>query len=97
MYLHNHRHCTCRLQRCTHAGLASVHHQGADGKTDWDAVIDAEMERRRLLENSPIPATNDEPVTFDTAEIPWYAHQPLCTSINTRCWLVPLPLFSHAV
>lgn len=47
--------------------------QGADGKTDWDAVIDAEMERRRLLENSPIPATNDEPVTFDTAEIPWYA------------------------
>ncbi len=45
--------------------------QGADGKTDWDAVIDAEMERRRLLENSPIPSTNDDPVVFDTSEIPW--------------------------
>lgn len=57
--------------------LTTVHRnplppQGADGKTDWDAVIDAEMERRRLLENSPIPSTNDDPVVFDTSEIPWY-------------------------
>ena len=36
-------------------------------------VIDAEMERRRLLEESPIPSTNEEPVLFDTAEIPWWA------------------------
>ncbi len=31
------------------------------------------MERRRLLEESPIPSTNEEPVLFDTAEIPWWA------------------------
>ena len=36
-------------------------------------VIDAEMERRRLLEEAPIPSTNEEPVLFDTAEIPWWA------------------------
>jgi hypothetical protein len=26
----------------------------AAGETDWDAVIDAEMARRKLLEDSPI-------------------------------------------
>jgi hypothetical protein len=36
-------------------------------------VIDAEMARRRLLEESPIPSTNEEPVLFDTSEIPWWA------------------------
>ena len=36
-------------------------------------VIDAEMARRKLLEESPIPSTNEEPVFFDTAEIPWWA------------------------
>jgi hypothetical protein len=35
-------------------------------------VIDAEMERRRLLEQAPIPSINEEPVNFDTSEIPWY-------------------------
>ena len=38
----------------------------ADGETDWDAVIDAEMARRKLLEDTPIPCTNEEPVNFDT-------------------------------
>ena len=36
-------------------------------------VIDAEMARRKILEESPIPSTNEEPVFFDTAEIPWWA------------------------
>lgn len=36
-------------------------------------VIDAEMARRKLLEESPIPSTNEEPVLFDTSEIPWWA------------------------
>ena len=36
-------------------------------------VIDAEMARRKILEDSPIPSTNEEPVFFDTAEIPWWA------------------------
>ena len=44
-----------------------------DGTTNWDAVIDAEMARRKLLEDSPIPSTNDDPVNFDTSEIPWWA------------------------
>ncbi len=26
-----------------------------------------------MLEQSPIPSTNEEPVLFDTAEIPWWA------------------------
>lgn len=36
-------------------------------------VIDAEIARRSLLENTPIPSTNEDPVLFDTAEIPWWA------------------------
>lgn len=36
-------------------------------------VIDAEMARRKLLEDLPIPSTNEEPVLFDTSEIPWWA------------------------
>lgn len=31
--------------------------RGADGETNWDAVIDAEMARRKLLEESPIPCS----------------------------------------
>lgn len=34
-------------------------------------VIDAEMARRKLLEDFPIPSINEEPVNFDTSEIPW--------------------------
>ena len=36
-------------------------------------VIDAEMQRRKLLEDSPIASTNEDPVFFDTAQIPWWA------------------------
>lgn len=53
------------------------------------------MERRRLLEESPIPSTNEEPVLFDTAEIPWWAwvrrfhlpevrHQPAATPLSEQ-------------
>lgn len=31
------------------------------------------MARRKLLEDLPIPSTNEEPVLFDTSEIPWWA------------------------
>jgi hypothetical protein len=37
------------------------------------AAAHTEMARRRLLEESPIPSTNEEPVLFDTSEIPWWA------------------------
>ena len=31
------------------------------------------MGRRRLLEDSPIASTNEDPVFFDTDQIPWWA------------------------
>lgn len=62
---------------------------GADGSTDWDKVIDVEMARRSLLEDSPIPCTNEDPVNFDTSEIPWWAwvrrfHLPEAEKLNGR-------------
>jgi len=66
---------------------------GANGETDWDAVIDAEMARRKLLEDLPIPSTNEEPVLFDTSEIPWWAwvrrfHLPEAEKLNGRAAMV---------
>ncbi|KAL4450666.1 hypothetical protein ABPG77_001022 [Micractinium sp. CCAP 211/92] len=63
--------------------------KGKDGEVDWDAVIDVEMARRKLLEDSPIPCTNEEPVLFDTSEIPWWAwvrrfHLPEAEKLNGR-------------
>ena len=43
------------------------------GETNWDAVIDAEIARRKLLEDTPIPSVNEDPVVFDTSEVPWWA------------------------
>lgn len=67
--------------------------RNAAGETDWDAVIDAEMARRKLLEESPIPSTNEEPVLFDTSEIPWWAwvrrfHLPEAEKLNGRAAMV---------
>ncbi|MEW5307547.1 MAG: hypothetical protein WDW36_009935 [Sanguina aurantia] len=61
----------------------------ADGEMNWDLVIDAEMARRKLLEDLPIPSTNEEPVLFDTSEIPWWAwikrfHLPEAEKLNGR-------------
>lgn len=60
---------------------------------DWDAVIDAEMARRKLLEDTPIPSTNEDPVLFDTGEIPWWAwvrrfHLPEAEKLNGRAAMV---------
>jgi hypothetical protein len=73
--------------------LSSPVFKKADGETDWDAVIDAEIARRRLLEDSPIPCTNEDPVLFDTAEIPWWAwvrrfHLPEAEKLNGRAAMV---------
>jgi hypothetical protein len=43
-----------------------------DGKVDWDAVIDAEVQRRKCLEDNPEPSSEDEPVIFHTYMIPWW-------------------------
>ena len=47
--------------------------KNSNGEVDWDAVIDAEMARRKLLEDTPIPSITEEAVGFDTADIPWWA------------------------
>ena len=36
-------------------------------------MIDAEIGRRRLLEQNPSACMNEDPVNFDTSEIPWWA------------------------
>ena len=47
------------------------------------------MARRKLLEDTPIPCTNEDPVVFDTSEIPWWAwvrrfHLPEVRGANGR-------------
>nr|GMD78707.1 light-harvesting complex-like protein 3 isotype 2, chloroplastic [Ipomoea batatas] len=44
-----------------------------DGKTNWDGVIDAEVKRRKWLEDNPETTSNQDPVVFDTSIIPWWA------------------------
>ena len=65
----------------------------ATGETDWDLVIDAEMARRKMLEDTPIPSTNEDAVIFDTSEIPWWAwvrrfHLPEAEKLNGRAAMV---------
>ncbi|CAJ1928734.1 unnamed protein product [Sphenostylis stenocarpa] len=43
------------------------------GIIDWDAVIDAEVKRRKRLEDNPESCTNDNPVLFTSSVIPWWA------------------------
>ncbi|GFR40464.1 hypothetical protein Agub_g1024 [Astrephomene gubernaculifera] len=67
--------------------------KNAQGEVDWDKVIDAEMARRKLLEDTPIPSINEEPVNFDTSEIPWWAwvkrfHLPEAEKLNGRAAMV---------
>ena len=40
-----------------------------EGKVDWDAVIDAEILRRKSLEDRPASTKNDEPVTFMLSQV----------------------------
>ncbi|KAG6633558.1 hypothetical protein I3843_12G055200 [Carya illinoinensis] len=64
-----------------------------DGKTDWDAVIDAEAKRRKWLENNPESSSNDDPIIFDTSIIPWWAwikrfHLPEAELLNGRAAMI---------
>lgn len=66
---------------------------GQDGKTDWDAVIDAEVDRRALLEKYPAACSNEDPVNFDTSMIPWWAwvrrfHLPEAELLNGRAAMI---------
>jgi hypothetical protein len=64
-----------------------------DGKVDWDAVIDAEVVRRKLLEANPVSSNNEEPVVFDTSIVPWWAwvkrfHLPEAELLNGRAAMI---------
>jgi len=64
-----------------------------DGETDWDAVIDAEVARRKALELNPTPSIMEDPVNFDTSEIPWWAwirrfHLPEAELVNGRAAMI---------
>lgn len=64
-----------------------------DGTTDWDAVIDAEVKRRKWLEDIPESSNNESPVVFDTSIIPWWAwvkrfHLPEAELLNGRAAMV---------
>ncbi|XP_058104105.1 light-harvesting complex-like protein 3 isotype 1, chloroplastic [Magnolia sinica] len=64
-----------------------------DGETNWDAVIDAEVRRRKWLEENPEASSNNEPVVFDTSIIPWWAwtrrfHLPEAELLNGRAAMI---------
>ncbi|KAF8027341.1 hypothetical protein BT93_E0287 [Corymbia citriodora subsp. variegata] len=63
------------------------------GATDWDAVIDAEVRRRKWLEDNPESSSNDDPVVFETSIIPWWAwmkrfHLPEAELLNGRAAMI---------
>ena len=64
-----------------------------DGQTHWDSVIDAEVRRRKWLEDNPESSSNEEPVLFDTSIIPWWAwmkrfHLPEAELLNGRAAMI---------
>ncbi|KAL9167195.1 hypothetical protein ABFS82_05G079500 [Erythranthe guttata] len=65
---------------------------GKDGQTNWDAVIDAEVKRRKWMQDNPQSSSNEEPVIFDTSIVPWWSwvkrfHLPEAELLNgwARC------------
>ncbi|KAK8945675.1 hypothetical protein KSP40_PGU011532 [Platanthera guangdongensis] len=63
------------------------------GKTDWDAVIDAEARRRKWLEDNPEASSEDTPVNFETSIIPWWVwvkryHLPEAELLNGRAAMI---------
>ena len=63
------------------------------GETDWDAVLDAEVIRRKALEENPSPSMLEDPVEFDTSEVPWWVwvrryHLPEAELVNGRAAMV---------
>lgn len=74
-------------------GTWDVNQFQKDGKTDWDAVIDAEVRRRKWLEDDPESSSNENPVFFDTSIIPWWAwikrfHLPEAERLNGRAAMI---------
>lgn len=66
---------------------------GPNGKVDWDAIIDAEVLRRKWLEDNPEASLNEDPVVFETSVIPWWAwmrrfHLPEAELMNGRAAMI---------
>ncbi|GMI95636.1 light-harvesting-like 3:2 [Hibiscus trionum] len=64
-----------------------------NGSIHWDAVIDAEVRRRKWLQDNPETTSNDNPVVFDTSIIPWWAwmkrfHLPEAELLNGRAAMI---------
>ncbi|KAK4489177.1 hypothetical protein RD792_004971 [Penstemon davidsonii] len=64
-----------------------------NGSTDWDALIDAEVKRRKWMEDNPQSSSNENPVAFDTSIIPWWAwmkrfHLPEAELLNGRAAMI---------
>ncbi|KAL8530120.1 hypothetical protein ACS0TY_007270 [Phlomoides rotata] len=64
-----------------------------NGETDWDAVIDAEVKRRKWMQDTPQSSSNEDPVIFDTSIIPWWAwmkrfHLPEAELLNGRAAMI---------
>mmetsp|Transcript_34594 Transcript_34594/g.75615 ORF Transcript_34594/g.75615 Transcript_34594/m.75615 type:complete len:244 (-) Transcript_34594:229-960(-) len=67
--------------------------KGADGETDWNAVIDAEVRRRKILEDFPEACDDNISVTFDLSMIPfkvWVTrfHLPEAEQANGRAAMI---------
>ena len=65
--------------------------KNAEGEVDWDAVIDAEVVHRKMLEDRP--AVYDEDGLFDTSVVPWHVwmrrfHLPEAEKANGRAAMV---------
>ncbi|GAB5370828.1 hypothetical protein AAMO2058_001526800 [Amorphochlora amoebiformis] len=64
-----------------------------EGKTNWDAIIDAEIARRKLVIDNALPTSASEDVVFNAAEIPWWAwvkrfHLPEAEKLNGRAAMI---------
>lgn len=69
--------------------------KGSDGETDWNAVVDAEVRRRKILEDYPCAGDENYPVTFDLGMIPWQVwvtrfHLPEAEMVNGRASMIGL-------
>ncbi|KAG8382447.1 hypothetical protein BUALT_Bualt05G0078200 [Buddleja alternifolia] len=75
------------------AGTWDLKQFSKDGNTDWDALIDAEVKRRKWMEQNPQSSSNEEPIVFDTSIIPWWAwmkrfHLPEAELLNGRAAMI---------
>jgi len=67
--------------------------KGDDGEVNWNSVIDAEVRRRKILEDFPEACDDKVPVTFDLAMVPWKVwvtrfHLPEAEKANGRAAMI---------